>query len=168
LRLFVAAGAWLSGLCLILGSVALVAGAAGPAGATHLKAPPGFRLRADTGGWPAQSLRPVIPSPPVGSGGATVVLHTFGGTGDRTTGRFKVAPHRGWELTWSYSCAPRVRHGRLIIREGNPAKGGVRVDAAGSAGRGSTWTYSNVGTHYLVVTTNCGWTARVVGMVGRR
>ena len=97
LRLFVTAGAWGAGLCLIIGSVALVA---------------------------ARSR---------------------------------------WELQWSYACAPHAGRGALVIREGNAGGGGVSVAEMGAAGHGSTWTYSSVGTHYLVVITNCAWAIEVTG-----
>jgi hypothetical protein len=142
LRLFVTAGAWAAGLCLIIGSVALVAGTAGPAHAAHL------RPAAKSGQLP---------------GHAGHLLRTFTGTGSRTTSQFSVAAHSRWELQWLYRCPSRTPGGHLIIREGNAAGNGVSVDAAGTSGRGSTWTYSSASDHFFVVTTNCTWTARVLG-----
>jgi hypothetical protein len=160
LRLFVAAGAWLSGLCLIIGSVALVAEAAAPASAQHVRAEAGnYRVPASPAGRPAGN--PGRAAPP--GGGARTVLRSFTGTGNLTTAQFRVAPHSRWELQWSYTCATRVPRGHLIIREDSTANGGLSVDAAGAAGAGTTWTYSDASAHYLVVITNCRWTARVIG-----
>jgi hypothetical protein len=160
LRLFVTAGAWAAGLCLVVASVALVAKAAGPARATHVTSTahhygvPSGRLpgHAGTGGRSAPA------------GGAHDVLRTFAGTGNRITSQFTVAAaHSRWELRWSYQCTGNASADRLIIMEGNAARSGVSVDAAGAEGQGTTWAYSDAGTHYLVVTTNCAWTARVLG-----
>jgi hypothetical protein len=159
LRLFVTAGAWAAGLCLIVASVALVAKAAGPGRATHVTSAahqnrmPSGQLsgHAGTGGQSAPA------------GGAHDVLRTFAGTGNRVTSQFTVAAQGRWELRWSYQCAGHASADRLIIMEGNAAHSGVSVDAAGAEGEGSTWAYSDAGTHYLVVTTNCDWTAKVLG-----
>jgi hypothetical protein len=158
LRLFVTAGAWAAGLCLIVGSVALVAEAAGPAPETHVTAAAGYPLR--TGQLPGHGAKAHGDPAP---GGQRDVLRAFVGTGNRTTSQFTVAPHSRWELRWSYKCAARSPRGRLVIREGNAAGSGVSVDAAGAAGQGSAWTYSDTDTHYLVVLTNCAWTIDVTG-----
>jgi hypothetical protein len=154
LRLFVTAGAWAAGLCLIIGSVALVAGSAGPADATHVRA-----AAARSGQLPGRGHQPRRRPP----GSAGHLLGTFTGTGNRTTSQFSVAAHSRWELQWFYQCPARTPGGHLIIREGNAAGNGVSVAAAGSSGHGSTWTYSSASSHFFVVTTNCAWTAKVLG-----
>ena len=159
LRLFITAGAWAAGLCLIIGSVALVAEAAGPAPSTPVTAAAaGDHLR--TGQLPGHAAKAHRDPAP---GGTHDVLRAFVGTGNRTTSQFTVAPHSQWELRWSYKCAARSPRGRLVIRAGNAAGSGVSVDAAGAAGQGSAWTYSGAGSHYLVVLTNCAWTIDVAG-----
>jgi hypothetical protein len=154
LRLFIVAGAWGAGLCLIIGSVALVAGAAGPDRAAHVAATAG-------NDHPGKGQLP-------GRGASSApadrrVLATFSGTGNQTTSDFTVAAHSRWELQWSYRCAARSPLGHLVIREGNAGGNGVSVDAAGATGHGSAWTYSDVSAHYLVVITNCGWTVQLIG-----
>jgi hypothetical protein len=158
LRLFVTAGAWAAGLCLIIGSVALVAEAAGPAPEAHVTTAAGYpqRTRPLPGHGAKAHHAPA-------SSGSLVVLRTFVGTGNWTTSQFTVAAHSRWELRWSYQCAARLPRGRLVISEGNDAGGGVSVDAAGAAGQGSAWTYSDAGSHYLVVLANCAWTIDVAG-----
>jgi hypothetical protein len=158
LRLFVTAGAWAAGLCLIVASVALVAKAAGPVRATHLT-PAAGHYRISSGQLPGRAGNGG-PSAPAGE--ALYVLRTFAGTGNRITSQFTVAANSRWELRWSYECTGQAPAGRLIIMEGNAAHSGVSVDAAGAEGQGSTWAYSDAGTHYLVVTTNCAWTAKVL------
>jgi hypothetical protein len=155
LRLFVTAGAWAAGLCLIIGSVALVAGAAGPAAATHVRA--AAARSAKLSGHPRKTGHRSA------AGGAGHLLRTFTGTGDLTTSQFAVAAHSRWELQWIYHCTPHTPGGHLIIKEGNAAGNGLSVDAAGPAGQGRTWTYSSASTHYFVVITNCDWTAKVLG-----
>ncbi|HEU5420529.1 MAG TPA: hypothetical protein VFV41_22775 [Streptosporangiaceae bacterium] len=165
LRLFVTAGAWAAGLCLVTGLVALVAEAAGPAKATHVAAAAGsskLNPRAtgarggpggDHGGGagqPGSTRRP------------GTVLRAFAGTGNRTTGAFSVTAPGRWDLHWSFQCAPRAPRGGLIIREGGGGHDGLSVDAAGSAGTGSTSTYSATASHYLVIITSCSWKVRVV------
>jgi len=159
LRLFVTAGAWGAGLCLIIGSVALVAEAAGPAPATHVTQAAGhYHLPAgQLDSHSAKARRHPAP------GGTHDVLRAFIGTGNQTTSQFTVAAHSRWELQWSYACAPHAGRGALVIREGNAGGGGVSVAEMGAAGHGSTWTYSSVGTHYLVVLTNCAWAIEVTG-----
>jgi hypothetical protein len=167
LRLFVTAGAWAAGLCLVIGLVALVAATAGPASGTHVAAAAGAsRLSSGTSGRTG-----------AGSGGRHDGAHgqaagghrthgmvrTFAGTGNLTTSAFSVATPSRWELRWAYQCPPGAPRGRLVIREGGAENGGVSVAAAGAAGSGSTSTYSTSASHYLVVLANCAWTVRVVG-----
>jgi hypothetical protein len=149
LRLFVTAGACAAGLCLIIGSVVLVANAAGSGKATHVStAARRYRLRPE-----ADSTQP---------GGADQVLRTFAGIGDRTTPRFTVTAHSRWQLQWLYQCTPGEPGQDLIIREGDAVGSGISVSETGPSGRGSASAYSAVRTHYLVVITNCAWTARVL------
>jgi hypothetical protein len=149
LRLMAAAGAWAAGLCLVIGSVALVAETAGT-GATHVTAAAGV----------AGVHRPVPPAP---AGHDVPVTRIFAGTGNQTTGAFTVAPDRRWDLHWSYACPRRTPGGHLIIREGGAGNAGVTVSADGAAGAGSTWTYATTAAHYLVVLANCTWTIQVTG-----
>jgi hypothetical protein len=147
LRLLTVAGAWAAGLCLVVGSITLVAEAAEPASATHVSTAAGVRHLGNSK--LASHARPLT--------------HTFRGTGNMTTGQFTVAPQRRWNLQWSYACAGRAPAGHLLIREGGAGNAGVSVTATGPAGTGSTWTYAHAAAHYLVVITNCTWTIRVTG-----
>ena len=150
LRLLTAAGAWAAGLCLVIGSITLVAEAAEPASATHVTA--------------AAGMHHVSAGRLAGSGGpAATVTRTFRGTGSRRTGQFTIAPDLRWELRWSFTCPGPTSAGHLLIREGDAGNAGASVSASGMAGAGSTWTYSPAAVHYLVVITNCSWTIRVTG-----
>jgi len=153
LRLVATAGTWAAGLCLVIGSIALVAEAAGPTSATHVSA------AARVAG-----LHHAAPAGPAGHGGAaTPVTRTFTGTGNQTTSQFTVAPHSRWDLHWSYRCPARTAGGHLIIAEGSAGNDGVSVSADGAAGAGSSWTYSPGAAHYLVVLASCSWTIQVTG-----
>lgn len=178
LRLLAAAGAWAAGLCLVTGSVALVAEAAGPGGPTHVTAAAGIhRLRPGSAGRSGRTAEhgralqygPAQHGPahhgPAGPSGHSVRLveQTFQGVGNQTTALFTVAPRSRWELQWSYNCGRGAAPGRLLIREGGTARDGISVAASGTAGQGSTWTYATTAAHYLVVIADCGWTIRVTG-----
>jgi hypothetical protein len=149
LRLFVTGGAWAAGLCLIIALVVLVADAAGPGRATHVSTDGRYRLQSK-----ARSTHPA---------GADHVLRTFAGIGDRTTPRFTVAARSRWRLRWLYQCTPGEPGKRLIIREGNATGAGISVSRTGPSGSGSSASaYATARTHYLVVITNCAWTAQVL------
>jgi hypothetical protein len=150
LRLLGVAGAWAAGLCLVIGSVTLVAETAQPASATHVSTAAGVRH--------VQNGRLARHAGRTGP-----LTRTFRGAGNRTTSQFTVAPHHRWNLRWSYACPGRPPAGRLLIREGDAGSVGVSVSASGGAGAGSTWTYSQAAAHYLVVITNCAWTIQVTG-----
>lgn len=155
LRLFVAAGAWGAGLCLIVGSVALVAEASGGGRPSHVTATP----RAYHLGTGAPDLGSRTGRRPL----SRLALARFDGTGNAVTREFQVAPDSNWLLAWSYRC-PAWRPGRrLLIRQNGAAGSGLIVSAAGDAARGSTWTYSAASQHYLVVTSGCSWTIQVTG-----
>jgi hypothetical protein len=166
LRLFVTAGAWAAGLCLVIGLVALVAEAAGPASATHVTAAAGSAQLSARAAKARASQR----GHHGGSAGraesshrARTVLGTFSGRGNRTTGPFTVPAPGRWNLQWSYVCPPRTPRGQLIIREGGGNGDGLSVTTAGPTGRGSTSSYSATARHYLVVITGCSWRVRVTG-----
>lgn len=150
LRLLGVAGAWAAGLCLVIGSVTLVAETAQPVSATHVSTAAGVNHLANQklAGHAARS---------------GPLTRTFRGTGNQTTRLFTVAPRHRWDLRWSYACPGRRPAGHLLIREGDAGRVGVSVSASGAAGAGSTWTYSQAARHYLVVITNCAWTIRVTG-----
>jgi hypothetical protein len=150
LRLFVTAGAWAAGFCLIVALVALVADAAGPTGA----APVQTTAR-------RVSLHPT--AGPTRRPPAAPVLRTFSGIGDQTTPQFTVAAHSWWKVQWLYQCTPGVPGEGLIVREGDTAGNGISVSASGVSGRGEASAYAAGRAHYLVVITNCAWTARVLG-----
>jgi hypothetical protein len=149
LRLFIATGTWAAGLCLVVGSVALVAETTGPANETHVAT--------------AAGEHPLRPGELTGNQGPAALARTFQGTGNRTTSQFTVAPHRQWELHWSYACPAATPAGHLLIREGGAGNAGVSVSATGRAGAGSTSAYARAAAHYLVVIANCTWTIRVTG-----
>ena len=150
LRLLGVAGAWAAGLCLVIGSVTLVAETAQPVSATHVSTAAGMNHLANRklAGHAARS---------------GPLTRTFRGTGNQTTRLFTVAPRHRWNLRWSYACPGRGADGHLLVREGDAGSVGVSVSASGAAGAGSTWTYSQAARHYLVVITNCAWTIRVTG-----
>ena len=147
LRLLAVTGGWAAGLCLVIGSVTLVAETAQPATATHVSTAAGVH---DLG-----NRKPAAHAGPL--------TRVFRGTGSQTTSQFTVAPGHRWNLRWSYACPGRAPSGHLLIRDGEAGNAGASVSAAGGAGGGSTWIYAEAAAHDLVVITNCSWTIRVTG-----
>lgn len=145
LRLIVTAGAWGAGLCLVVGLVAMVAQAA-----------PGRPARAG-GPSPASRASDTITS---SSTAYDSYIRRFSGTG-LAAPSFQVAGHSRWQLRWSYRCHAG-HHGYLTISEPTISTG-VRVQAAGPAGHGSTWAFSDAAQHLLVIRASCPWTVTVAG-----
>ena len=147
LRLLAVAGGWAAGLCLVIGSVTLVAETARPATATHVSTAAGVD---DLG-----NRKPAAHAGPL--------TRVFRGTGSQTTSQFTLTPGHRWNLRWSYACPGRAPSGHLLIRDDGAGNAGPSVSAAGAAGGGSTWIYAQAAAHELVVITNCTWTIRVTG-----
>ena len=147
LRLLAVAGGWAAGLCLVIGSVTLVAETARPATATHVSTAAGVD---DLG-----NRKPAAHAGPL--------TRVFRGTGSQTTSQFTLTPGHRWNLRWAYACPGRAPSGHLLIRDDGAGNAGPSVSAAGAAGGGSTWIYAQAAAHELVVITNCTWTIRVTG-----
>jgi hypothetical protein len=146
LRLLVTAGAWGAGLCLTIGLVALVSGADATPGR-----PPHARTAASTGQVsPLADSKTTVPP---------YTRQTFSGTGDGG-GFFRIAAHSRWHLRWAYHCMSTQTPTYLTISEPY-SSAGVSIDAAGVAGHGGTWTYSDAPAHFLNVSSDCAWTVTV-------
>jgi hypothetical protein len=139
LRLFVTAGAWGAGLCLVIGLVAMVAQGTAPARPRHSGPTAGDVLRGT---------------------GYDGYIKQFSST-SRALPWFQVAGHSRWELRWSYHCAAGTR-GYLMISE-LETTAGVSVRATGPTAHGVTWTFSDSTTHFLLIHGSCPWTVTVVG-----
>lgn len=153
LRLFVAAGTWAAGLCLVIGSVVLVATAAGPEHDAGLR---------------ATSQRTSVTAgrsdPPIAMPYRQVALFT--GRGGRITRRFWVTARVPWHLQWSYSC-PRGRNGQLVVEDTSGASTGTTglgasISDSGAAGHGTTRFDPSGRSHYLIVLSSCNWTMKVM------
>jgi|HubBroStandDraft_2_1064218.scaffolds.fasta_scaffold200279_1 hypothetical protein len=158
LRLFVTAGTWAAGLCLVIGSIVLVATAAGPE-----RAQPD--LTAARQASPRAGLASKAPAKVSGHGttGSGQVVAAFSGRGNLTTGHFRVRPHARWELRWSYSCPAGITEGQLVVADaGASGHGGASIDQTGISGAGSIWLGPGKTTHYLVVISTCSWSMKAV------
>jgi hypothetical protein len=158
LRLFVTAGTWAAGLCLVIGSIVLVATAAGPGSAVPKLA--AARQPSPTAGQAGRDPAKVSGS---GSTGPAPVLAAFSGQGNRTTRHFRVRAHARWELRWSYSCPAGVADGQLVVEDAGAAgRGGASIDQTGISGAGSIWLGPGKATHYLIVISTCSWSMKAV------
>jgi hypothetical protein len=185
LRFVATAGMWAAGLCLVIGSLALVVAAATPGHPRHftsaeqglkLEHPSPGTLRAQgTDGSAAAGRRPdASPSsgthdPTTASGSASHVLAMFTGRGSTITRHFQVSGSRGWAVHWSYACPARLNAGQFIVEDaevvGRKTRVGSGLEKNGPSGSGTTWLRPGPRNHYLVVVSSCSWTMRVMEAV---
>jgi hypothetical protein len=155
LRLFVTAGMWAAGLCLVIGLIVLVATAAAPGS--------GQSTLAAARQAPAVGRADTLTARPASTGHVTAerVLGAFSGRGNVTTRQFSVKPHKRWELRWSYLCPAQA--GQLIVEDADGSSaGGASIDQSGISGTGATWLTSARTKHQLVVISTCSWTMKAV------
>jgi hypothetical protein len=68
-----------------------------------------------------------------------------------------------WELKWSYNCASFGSEGNFAVDEDNEGDfNGVNVNELGAGSSGVTHAYSDAGTHYLDVDSECDWSLTAV------
>lgn len=165
LRLFVSAGTWAAGLCLVIGSIAIVVSAASPGrvaatSATSSQQGTAGQLAANPGvlGRPHASASP---RPHGRSAARAPALAAFTGYGDETTREFRINQAARWQIQWAYTCPPSMRSGLLVVEDATPNAVGASITEAGTAGRGATWLRSSARTHRLVVISTCSWTMKV-------
>ncbi len=155
LRLFVTAGMWAAGLCLVIGLIVLVVAAGGPGhGQSALDAARQTPAVGHPDTLTAQSAGPRRVR-------TERVLMAFSGRGNVTTRQFSVKPHKRWELRWSYLCPATA--GQLIVEDSDgTSAGGASIDQSGISGSGATWLSSARTKHHLVVISTCSWTMKAV------
>ena len=136
LRLLVAAGTCIAGLCLVVGLVALVAALTESSRAANVAA---------------------------NSRATPAMITSVTGSGNRTVANLATA-RTGWRLSWSYACGPARTGRHLTVRE-VPVTGPPRtvVAARGQSGHGVSSVYHESGPHGLAVISGCSWKLRVVG-----
>lgn len=122
-----------------------------------------------SGAKPARHHAAATPSPAASSQAAAaahpVVLARFHGTGDQSTPKFRIRGSGDWTLRWSYNCKAFGDKGNFIVDEdkGGADFNGASVNELGRHGHGATHVYSDAGSHFLEVSSECAWTLRVVG-----
>jgi len=161
LRLAIATGTAAAGVCLVLAMTVLVvrlgaAGVAPTASSSPIAASQSGESDASRGGpWPAASgtASPWMAGPAIAS---------FRGTGPVRHAHFAVSSPGTWGLSWAFSC-PAQRPGNLrLTAKGTVSGDDVELDVPGPTGRGITWNSRDAGGHFLDVSSDCSWTARVV------
>jgi hypothetical protein len=159
LRLFVIAGTWAAGLCLVIGSIVLVTAATG-----HSRGQPALAMAGQTSLATGNASRLAVAglANRPEHGGFDVIAR-FSGHGDETTRQFRIRPHLRWELRWTYSCPAGMAAGQLIVEDaGSTETNGASIDQTGISGAGATWLNSAVPRHSLVVISTCSWTMKAV------
>ncbi len=165
LRLFVTAGTWAAGFCLVAGSIALVAATAGRGNDTGRDAAARSGRLANHAGLHDTGAR--LQARPAGRRPAYREIVTFTGDGDRITSRFRVKADARWQLRWSFRCPSGAERGQLTVADaalgvrGTTALGAA-VSQLGADGHGSTWRDPGRASHELVVLSSCSWTMKVV------
>ncbi|HXW45632.1 MAG TPA: hypothetical protein VEL03_12645 [Streptosporangiaceae bacterium] len=176
LRLLATAGMWAAGLCLVIGSIVLIASAASPgrispvtiaSAAQHLArhTSAGARIRngrttGKVGRSGPQELRP--PAHASQMTAAAKLIAVFSGHGDRTTSTFGIEAGAGWLIQWAYNCPASAAVGLLVVDAGAPTAVGTDISQSGPQGRGDTWLAPGRRTHSLIVISACSWTLRVI------
>jgi hypothetical protein len=89
------------------------------------------------------------------------LVTTFSGSGEENTPKFTVSDT--WQLRWSYDCSSFGSQGNFAVSE-DGAFGSVDVNELGMGGRGSTYGYGDGGSHYLDVSSECGWNVKIYDM----
>lgn len=116
---------------------------------------------------PAASTTTAPASPPAAAAPRTTApaakprtVATFTGSGTETTRKFTVTGT--WKLTYKFSCADFGQAGNFAVDEDGGADfNGVTVNDLAMSKSGSTWAYSDAGTHYLGIDSECSWTVKV-------
>lgn len=162
LRLFVTAGLWAAGLCLVVGSIVLVASSA--ATSTH----PSAADSAERSAALSRSMQPTIASlAGIARSERTTPTHavaSFAGHDDATTRQFRLRTGARWALRWSYRC--HAGDGGLLVAEstvsGQEARTAASISWTGPVGSGENWLEPSSGSHDLVVLSACWWRVRVI------
>jgi hypothetical protein len=135
LRLVIAAGSCVAGLCLVIGLIAVVTSAAAP------RRPP------------ANVTAQANSEPPDQPG-----LQGLASAGPATV-RFTTQPGSSWRLTWEFRCPRRGGRRYFAIRASSD---GLQLARSGRHGQGITRAYRSAGQHLLAVQSGCGWRVRVL------
>jgi hypothetical protein len=170
LSLFVTAGTWAAGLCLVTGAIAIVVSAASPgkvattseASSQHLTAGSlrnGRPLAAVSGRADPSASRPAPDHSRTAGQFRRIVRFT--GHGDETTREFQIRSASRWQIQWAYTCPASLRTGLLVVEDADPGAVGASISEAGTAGSGATWLRASARDHRLVVISTCSWTLKV-------
>ncbi|MGH3189702.1 MAG: hypothetical protein ACRDOL_21060 [Streptosporangiaceae bacterium] len=86
---------------------------------------------------------------------------TFTGSGTQKTPRFAVTST--WKLVYSFNCASFGMAGNFqVFEDGGSDFNGVSVNDLAMSKSSSTWAYSDAGSHYLEINSECSWKVKVV------
>jgi hypothetical protein len=155
------AAAALLGVFIVIGAIGAALGGGSTTSTGASGTPPAAAPAASTStpGTPAATPAAKPPTP------KAQVLATFTGSGIESTGRFRIGGSGDWLLKWSYNCASNSGPGNFIVDEdkGGSDFNGANVNELGLRGHGATHVYSDSGSHFLEVNSECNWKVRVIG-----
>jgi hypothetical protein len=162
LRLFVTAGTWAAGLCLVVGSIVLVVSAATPGRIAGMDAASSSHHGTSAAGTRMDTLSGGVVPAGGGQTAASKQIASFAGRGDRTTAAFRVHAGARWQIRWSYSCPQNIQTGLLVVENARAGAIGASINEAGLAGRGETWLNPGGRRHRLIVISTCSWHMKVL------
>jgi hypothetical protein len=185
----VATTSWVVALCLVVGAIALVAGATGPS-RLHANSLTPSKLNLGVGGQVTlpgairhtgphtSSVRHKSeadqPQPPTSStnllrpsrASTRPMVFTFHGTASwfHMLKLRKVVATGKWQLNWSYSCPANKARGSFAVSDlGSAAAQAISINQSSPGGNGTTLLEPDGRTPQLAVTASCPWTVQVVG-----
>jgi len=162
IRLFVTAGIWAAGLCLVIGLVVFVSNATAADKAKNA----GANRNASQLGVPqGPRTDPTTPFPQAQPGRPHPLPYKFTGHGTTTSARFAVPVGHRLMIRWSYRCQTGTTTSQFTFEDVLLTSGkttpGPAVDGSGLSGQGTIALPRGARTHYLMISSTCSWKIKV-------
>jgi hypothetical protein len=158
IRLFVTAGSWAAGLCLIIGLVVFVSNATAADKGKHAGA-------SSQGANQLRSGDPTTHFPQAQSGPLQPLPYTFSGHATTTSATFAIPGGHRLMIRWSYQCQASDSSTQftildVLLRGGQPRPGPAFI-GSGISGEGTIALPRGSRTHYLLISSTCTWRIKV-------
>ncbi len=127
-------------------TIVAASGGDGPVASTAAQAP--------------ETSPPAASSSPAAAPEAARTVATFSGSGQQNTPQFTVTAT--WKLDYSFNCASFGQVGNFQVYEDGGNDFSLSVNDLATSKGASTWAYSDAGSHYLQVNSECSWTMKVI------
>jgi len=158
LRLFVTAGTWAAGLCLVIGLVVFVSNATA--------ADKGKNAGASSQGVDQlRSTNPITDVPQARPGRLHALPYSFTGHATTTSATFAIPSGHRLMIRWSYRCQASDSSRQftiqdVLLRSGQPRPGPAFI-GSGLSGQGTIALPRGSRTHYLMISSTCAWRIKV-------